>query len=206
MLMLDAEVQRQWRKRGMRVTIIRIVINFPPEKAYNVALRIGDLKYCFQQGFKPRWPECWWQRWDSHQRWQEWRHHSRWSWRWCWQSALNFLKEYDLVFFISVSCSLLQSQVHFPNEIPKSQESKVPKASSSSAAFFLASSASFLFFCPTWSHICYCNTKLYPKLFSSSLPLYTRITFLQTLPGQVQSKFSGLQEAEQILLQYLAPP
>lgn len=58
MLMLDAEVQRQWRKRGMRVTIIRIVINFPPEKAYNVALRIGDLKYCFQQGFKPRRPEC----------------------------------------------------------------------------------------------------------------------------------------------------
>ena len=42
-------MQRQWRKRGMRVTIIRIVINFPPEKAYNVALGIGGFKYCFQQ-------------------------------------------------------------------------------------------------------------------------------------------------------------
>ena len=28
--MLEADVQRQWRKKGMRVTIIRIVMNFPP--------------------------------------------------------------------------------------------------------------------------------------------------------------------------------
>ena len=31
LLRLDAEVQRQCRKKGMRVMIIRMVINLPPE-------------------------------------------------------------------------------------------------------------------------------------------------------------------------------
>ena len=31
LLMEEAEVQRQWRKNGMRVTTIRMVRNLPPE-------------------------------------------------------------------------------------------------------------------------------------------------------------------------------
>ena len=47
LLRLDAEVQRQCRKKGMRVMIIRMVMNLPPASiVYKKIERVGGFIFC----------------------------------------------------------------------------------------------------------------------------------------------------------------
>ena len=54
-LMLEAEVQRQWRKKGMRVTIIRIVMSLPPKIFIVSRFQIWYFSFnLFQDWISPR--------------------------------------------------------------------------------------------------------------------------------------------------------
>ena len=47
LLRLDAEVQRQCRKKGIKVMIIRMVMNLPPKSiVYKKIERVGGFIFC----------------------------------------------------------------------------------------------------------------------------------------------------------------